>query len=678
MGGFYTSLHVHVSDGANPDAIVRAVSDAVAAPGLVAPAAADVEPDQIVLVSPLAEGTPWFTIFDEALDQDEASLDSLAARVTAELKTWAVGIIVHDSDVVMLRLHKDGALIDAYNSRPDYFGEITAKERRAVVGHAQRWEPLLAKGFKAADLRSLFKGSDEFQVGEQLVEKLAPMLGLEPRLALSSFSYLHEDPDQEQRKLLAGMTRLAFRRIPKAPGSEPPVRLEPDWRTSDADVLNESAGGERGPGEMFACHASFIVSDGRGLTDGFDVEITGSAIERGLLAPHQWLSAQIAWRGGSKFERADWAEIEKNKLFRAQFRRRALPVPKAALEKQWDPKIGMWFSLSPYGTIQGDGEGELVLRIIPKESPEGAATRTYSLSVKPAPDSPFPRKALREQRGAVAFRRVHRQRIAAASMFVRHAPSLSALLTSIAERWATFIQPDAKPASWTIISGQRGGEVSVAGPGIGKLTGWSEIGPQLGAASVTFRRGGVAQAQPNIGSQLSPRSDGFSSVPLGDGLVLFGFWHYIEELPTEVREQGSKLMQRVVDEIAESAELEQAFITQWDWAPIRNIATPYEQLVDRHASTVRPYGSSLLHAVTELMWIGPRLAARIDFDRVREFADVRAAGAATFILLREDRGLEELERALANALPGPERFEASDLAGPPGWSSPSSKSRDSK
>src|SRR4051794_14189887 len=124
MGGFYTSLHVLVGEGADSRPIVRAVTSAVVAPGILAPVAIDdPEPDQVVLVSPVREDSPWVTVFDESLDQDEASVDALAAHVTSELKTWAVGMIVHDSDVVMLRLHKDGGLVDLYNSRPEYFGE---------------------------------------------------------------------------------------------------------------------------------------------------------------------------------------------------------------------------------------------------------------------------------------------------------------------------------------------------------------------------------------------------------------------------------------------------------------------------------------------------------------------------------------------------------------------------
>lgn len=670
MGGFYTSLHVLVGDRADAAAVVRAVSNAVVTPGNVAPAADDPEPDQVVLVSPVGEDAPWVTIFDEALEQDEASLDALAAHVSSELKTWAVGIIVHDSDVVMLRLHKDGALLDVYNSNPDYFGEVTAREKRALAGHAQRWKPLLAERFKVAELRALLKGSEELTMGEELLEKLAPMLGIEPRLALNSFSYLHEDPDDEQRELLAGMTRLGFRRVPKAPGSEPPARLELDRGALDADMVNEGADGERAPGERFSSQACFVVPDGRSLADGFDVEITGSAIERGLFAPPESVSAMISWRGGFKSADAKWAEAEKNSVFRARFTQKALPVPKPALAKHWDSKQGMWFSLSLYGQIKGSGEGELILRIIPKENPQGSAARSYALSVKPPPESRFPLKAARDQRPA-AFRRVHRRRIAAATVCVRHAPGLPSLLASVAERWSTFIQPAVQPSTWTMISGRQGGEIPIPGPGITRLAGWKEISAQLGSASVLFRRGGVAQPQPNIGSLLSPRSDGFSSLPLGDGLALFGLWHYIEGVPGEVQMQGVELLQRLVDEIAGAAQVEQAFITRWDWAPIRNIATPYEQLVDvQLATTVRPYDFSLLHAVAELMWVGPRPGARIDFARVGELADVRRVGDTTFLKLREGRGLEELERALANALPGPERFEPEDLRGPPGWSAP--------
>src|SRR5262249_16829599 len=146
------------------------------------------------------------------------------------------------------------------------------------------------------------------------------------------------------------------------------------------------------------------------------------------------------------------------------------------------------------------------------------------------------------------FLRVHRRRIAAASIFARQAAGLGRLLASVAERWAASIQPDATPAAWTVISGKHGAELSVEGPGLAKLKEWKDIGPQLGTSSVLFRRGGFAQAQPSIGSPLSPRSDGFSSIPLGEGLTLFGFWRYIEGLPDDAQVPILTFMNQLVDE----------------------------------------------------------------------------------------------------------------------------------
>src|ERR1700760_2602257 len=103
MGGFYTSLHVRAPR------IVREAGDAIVSLGVLERAPDESEPDQIVYVR---EGEPWSAILRRVVRPGRGFARRARSRLTKALQTWSLGIIVHDSDVVMLRLHKDGELID--------------------------------------------------------------------------------------------------------------------------------------------------------------------------------------------------------------------------------------------------------------------------------------------------------------------------------------------------------------------------------------------------------------------------------------------------------------------------------------------------------------------------------------------------------------------------------------
>ncbi|MBS2021897.1 MAG: hypothetical protein JST92_05765 [Deltaproteobacteria bacterium] len=659
MGGFYTSLHLRLSEGTGSDGLGRAVREVVTAGGEWSPHEGGGEPDLVLLLSEPREGHPWVTLFDERLDQDDASLDAFAAQLTRALGTWSVGVLIHDSDVIVLRLHHQGALVDVFNSRPDCFGRVTSKEAREQGGRAQHWKPLLAEGTKVADLRAWMKSAERFTVAEEAAEKVSPLLGLEPRLVLNSFKYLHED-EPEQRVALAKMTRLAFRRVPKVQQGSP-ARMVTEEKGRRSDAYNESADGERAVGETFWSQVSFQVADGRCLSEGFRVELTGSALEAGIVVPHRnvrTLSVQVFWKGGIKTSEAPWSEVEPGKRWRAQFKRGAIPAPKAALvEKYKLPDDGMMCSFQVNASLATSGAGALKLCMIPDENTEGSASVHYALSVVPLPQSPFPRKGPIKPRGWAPFLHLHRKRIAAATLYLRPSAAPPGLVASVAARWAAFTQPSAEPAPWTFI-GDVVAERVVPGPGLSHLPGWSEFAGKLGSGSAIVRRGGLQAAPPaSIGSRLAPRSDGISSFLLNDGVALFGLWHYFEGASPSIQERGAALLDELVNELASAVELQQAFITRWDWAPISTSATPYEQVADFRASTTRPYASVDLRAVSEQMWLGPGLAARVDLENLRAMADVRPVGANFEVRLHPGRGIEELEVALLPILPARERFD---------------------
>src|SRR5258708_5159051 len=102
MGSFLTNYQVR-SDSAS------AVREALA--GLVQSRA---------YVSPPKDG--WVTVYDEASDhQDDVTLRRMALGLSERLKTSVLCFLVHDSDVMVYWLCRDGTLVDEFNSDPDYF-----------------------------------------------------------------------------------------------------------------------------------------------------------------------------------------------------------------------------------------------------------------------------------------------------------------------------------------------------------------------------------------------------------------------------------------------------------------------------------------------------------------------------------------------------------------------------
>src|SRR5262245_43711527 len=103
MGSFFTNFHVRSESQDKVRAALLPLVEARA------------------YVSPPTNG--WVTVYDEASDQqDESIIGKLAEGLSKKLHTAVVAFLVHDSDVAMYWLYRDGELADEFNSAPDYFG----------------------------------------------------------------------------------------------------------------------------------------------------------------------------------------------------------------------------------------------------------------------------------------------------------------------------------------------------------------------------------------------------------------------------------------------------------------------------------------------------------------------------------------------------------------------------
>src|SRR5262245_18818055 len=113
MGNFASSTQVFLADHTAAQIRSRLVdwmNERLSGLGYVPADTLDDTVDRIVTIAQ-AGGEPWLTIQYEG-DQTE----SVSAAISQDLSLITVSTELHDSDVLVLNLFKDGAKIDHYNS----------------------------------------------------------------------------------------------------------------------------------------------------------------------------------------------------------------------------------------------------------------------------------------------------------------------------------------------------------------------------------------------------------------------------------------------------------------------------------------------------------------------------------------------------------------------------------
>ncbi len=133
----------------------------------------------------------WVTVYDEESEsQDINTLRRLAKKLSAELKTVAIGILVHDSDVFQYLIHKNGELVDQFDSKPDYFGPVSDAQRKEWRGDFGKLLPYAIKGTAISDFKRAAK--KQCVVEEERVGEFSKLLGIDPSRAKTGFKYLQE------------------------------------------------------------------------------------------------------------------------------------------------------------------------------------------------------------------------------------------------------------------------------------------------------------------------------------------------------------------------------------------------------------------------------------------------------------------------------------------------------
>src|SRR6516162_6366 len=169
MGSFFGSVHFRTSDR---DAVHRTLQELAA------------KRKGRFLVGPPLAG--WLVVYPDSHGQDEALVKVMAKRFSGEM----LHVLVHDDDIFAYSFFRDGKLIDHYNSRPDYFGKVSARTKQQSRGQPELLAHLLVARGRLPELQELLiQGRDAPPVfATELLDSFVQLFGL--RNAVTSYEYL--------------------------------------------------------------------------------------------------------------------------------------------------------------------------------------------------------------------------------------------------------------------------------------------------------------------------------------------------------------------------------------------------------------------------------------------------------------------------------------------------------
>jgi hypothetical protein len=669
MGASFVNVQVRAAGAAVRDAIVRAVTQSAASAGY-AEAPDGAECDREVLIGERRGG--WITVYDELAEmQDTEVIDAVTCAISEATGDVAVAVLVHDSDILQLRRFDGGRAVDVYDSAPGYWDGAD----EGPAGDAERWRDLLVSG-SADDLEAAWSSTPV--LAEELLAGLAPSFGWSSE-ATTGYRYALEASDVE------GFRSLRFHRAREVSQEEPegPPNLDLAAWSHEARTI---------VGSRHLVAFSVRNSGGEGV--GWEIQLWGSALDRGLLevelavvgsvveaerapAIERLPGSMINTLHGSAVPVAD--DDDDGVVLRAEFPELPIAVGVAApdpaglthrtlaalIEAQSERDI----RVEVHTRARAAGRGILELAVVPDDDPEdGTVSHVMKVEIESAGwmparggDDVAARLALHGDKSLVAVVALGAQRHAIV-------PEVAAAF----ERWHAAIAPfvdgdyrvDAYPSkrdrSKTLPRERLAGND------------WERWSAALD--DVRWFNAVAGRAAPENDDWLddedlddddreSLRDDSGCGPEYGDGhgftfavedtddaVPLVGLWLDTTGLGGADVARVEAALVAIVDRLMSACDGLQAFVGRWDWTPLHHLyQTPYEAVVDAYGDmTTRAWSSRYVRAVAPTLWLGEDLWRRLDASRLQGVATIEGVGAAKRVRVRD---LAALEAALAPVLP---------------------------
>ncbi|MCE9578436.1 MAG: hypothetical protein K8W52_35245 [Deltaproteobacteria bacterium] len=657
MGSFYTNVQVRTTDQAAVAAAVQRFAEASGLDLIDDDAAAD----RTIVIAPAGA---WSAIYDQGTeDQDDRKLAALATAVSA--CGPAVGVLIHDSDVLLLQLCRDGAVIDRYVNAPGYFGRVSKAEQATTRGDAARWSELLVAGATPATLRAAWDDRPSF--AEAQLARIGELLGWSEGAAGVGHTHLGDEPP-------AGAIALRFR-LRARPLHEQHATGAPRFMRGAYNPEIELA-----VGDLLTLRCS-VISTG-GPARGLVLAVWGPAIDQALIAPREVTiartrgDARLTWtaplvrEGGAWFARLADCEVPAGLVSLDAVARAPAGTTRAAREA--------WHACAVDATITGAvaaaGDGSLHIGFVPGGDRDGQMSHTIHLRVS-AP--------LRRPSRARAEAPSHALRplavpgtgfaLIALDVGGRTGPAraeVNAALVAAIERWHGVVGDDdgSYQLVWSRSAAHELIQRTSKARRLSTSKAWREIAPALAevrAFSAELGRSPRFEDRHDFGRGFSvnrARVDeddaaGDRDAATDPALPHLGLWCGIAALAPEAREARIAALRAIVDEVVARVPVAQAMVGRWAWAPqFMSGTTAYEHAcgITGDDTGRQRWCRRYLRGVTgDGVWLGPDLQRHLPEGALAAAGAVRVLdrGVACVTAGPTDADLDRAEAALAPVLP---------------------------
>lgn len=635
MGTFLTNVQVYMGEQDRESgrvSLIEAIQKQCTADGNLVLASSDEPADCSIVIGP-ASDAPWIAVYDQATEsQDISLLENLVRGLSAPMVRPAVGVLLHDSDVLVLVLADGGRIHDRFVSDPDYWGRVRSrKAREKLAGQPDRW----VKAFpwlSDQDLREAWNCRDSVFAAQAVLDRIGTLLHWTAEHACIGYNTLHD---------LAGATRLRFRTGPNSPmANRPPALAWLGW----PEVI--AWAGETG-------HFTIRAENTGKRSYGLSVVMWGPAIEDGVLsiqsvemddAPLWSDRASVKIQAELREERKEDGTRELDAVAR-DFPIR--PVSQARLAG----KMGWYDDFAAVIRFHADMPGKSTLNVVllPHQDVDGQAGYILPVTIKPPP--PLPLRATADPERYYSADCMQKPEVLFALVILDEArEEVLPTILDVFHHWHGIV-----------CRGQKGAYHVIARP----LT-----GPGIAEGRYAFRAGGKVP-QKLLALLSASRQFIVSLLPLESGLAFdlapgetdgtvphLTLSAKLEGLQPEVIESMKECLSSLVDMLMRKGMVLQAVMGKWQSAPSPNESTLYESASGMSriptCRTTRRWCEQFLRAVTEAVWLGPLLAARVTRKLLSDVAAVEQIGTGMRATLSPGHTVQEMERALETVLPAPD------------------------
>lgn len=337
----------------------------------------------------------WISVYDQRLDeQDMDAMDTLGTSISASAGVPAIGSLVHDSDLLFMRLYRNGRMADTIINDLDLFNEMFEGSRpRKRNGLPSKWAEVCSPGVNPAELKAIWEKERVF--AEDALVLAAELLDIPTEAAMRGYE---TDSDFNQHKKVLHL-RSKIRFTDHVEEINAPKLAFSSW--------NSFAAGDVGISSKVLYG---LINQGQAFT-GLDVLLWGTALEERLIEPgpgilictsnqshtrRQWNSEPQPYE--FEVKQSGMEQLSQIKGYRYEYPEMSFPdgyiqmmnpetAAKLGLMRKWMDSFnqnGYSFQLSFTG--KRVGKSDLFIAFFPREIGEGQLVKSLPVFIGVKPD----------------------------------------------------------------------------------------------------------------------------------------------------------------------------------------------------------------------------------------------------------------------------------------------------